>query len=327
MTCGRRLGLVAAVALVAACGEHATTVGTAAAPAPSATDAGASSGGGDAGAVTAACAQQPSLFAPGAIVATSDAAYVYLFSRDRLERIALGGGAPDVIVDGIKNGIDFDASVDDRYVYWRLHGSDGEVPALVRAPKTGGAAVVLGSGGGDPAHAPYVIADPIYFMHGGFFDAIAPDGSGQTEVLSADNILAANRHSVFYLDTSAGLRIRTLPTTSPPTAHSAGYVEADDRFVYILWTNELRRYAIADSSYSVIARFDGTLADTPSALRLAGDRVYIMVGFAGGAHHIDSVGIGGSHHVTVVRDVAETWTVAGDSIYFNRNGDVYRVCR
>jgi len=341
MACERKLALVAAVALLAGCAGHATTVGTASTPTPAAGDGGSgdpgdgsagTTGTGDGGGsvdggVATPCSKSPAPFATGALIAASDAAYVYAFSGQRLVRIALGGAAPELVVDGIDTTIDFDASVDDRFVYWRLHGSDGQVPALVRVPKAGGATSVLGTGGGDAARAPYVIANPIYFMHDGFYDTMAPDGSGQAEALSDDHILTANAHNVFYLDTSDGLRIHTLPTTAAPTAHSTSYVEADDRFVYLLWSNELRRYTIANSTYVVIARFDGTISDTPSALRLAGARVYIMVGFATDPHHIEAVGTDGSNHVTVASDVSEWWTVAGDSVYFDRAGDIYRVCR
>jgi hypothetical protein len=92
-------------------------------------------------------------------------------SPTRLVRIALDGGAPETIVGDVAGPIALAATVDDHWVWWRVLGDD-DVPALFRAPKDGGLAVALGSGGADVARAPFVVADPIYFAHDGIIDAL-----------------------------------------------------------------------------------------------------------------------------------------------------------
>jgi hypothetical protein len=322
MACERRLGLVAAVALLAGCDGSA---GPTAQPPTAPTTAMDDMGGGDGDGATRAapsCPSTPAPFAGAAIVAAADAAHLYAFADARLVRIALDGGAPETIVGDVAGPVALAATVDDHWVWWRVLGDD-DVPALFRAPKDGGSAVALGSGGADVARAPFVVADPIYFAHDGIIDALPP--ADDAAAVNANNILTANATSVLYLDTSDRLQIHTLPTRAPPTAHGPSFVDADERSVYLLWNDELRRYAIVNSTYVVIARFDGK--DLPGTLRVVGDRVYMRSGWPDAPGRLERVGLDGSHRALVADGVDEAWTVAGDSVYFDRGGDIFRVCR
>ncbi|MDB4966823.1 MAG: hypothetical protein JWN44_2512 [Myxococcales bacterium] len=354
--------LVSAVAWAAGCGGGGTTVVTSTVP-PTAADGGVGPGGGagpgggggatdggagngpgapDAGAPgtgdggaggggtpSTPCSGTRTQIASGVVIGAADGQYLYgfSFSTQQIVRIPLGGGAREVVVDGVDTAVDFELTVDDRYVYWRMHGTDGQVPALVRAPKNGGATSVLGTGGGDAAPVEYVVADPIYFVHDGFMDAMSPDGSGQSHVVSADDAMAltANAHAVLYLGRNDGFRVHALPSNSAPSAHSVGSFDADDQYLYVAQDDELRRYAISDSHVETLGQF--AFPNGIDELRLFDNHVYLLIGLPTEHLRIDRVATDGSGRTTIVDGVSSGWVVASDSVYFNWQGGVYRICR
>jgi len=294
--------------------------------------AGGIGGGGAGGGVgSSPCSTTPEPFASLATVATSDGDYVYAWvnAEQALVRIPLGGGAAAVVIDGIDTTIDGFASVDSQYIYWRTNTT-----SIIRAPKNGGDAVNLGPGGDVSFQGTYVIADPIYFVDNRGYDDARVDampaggGSASTVVQTTQGVvLTANSHEALYLSVDDGLHVHALPTTTPPSAHLAQWVDADDSYVYLAEGDELRRYSIADSSYVVLGQFV-TLSDSLLQLRVFDGRLYLLVGDQDEHHaHIERMNTDGSGRTVLVDPASDFWTVAGDSVYFDSGGDIYRVCR
>lgn len=238
---------------------------------------------------------------------------------------------PQTVVGGINTSVDSNVSVDDQYVYWLTGG--GATQSLIRTPKAGGMPVNLGSASGPAVDYAYTVGDPIYFIDNQGvgdqrIDSMPANGGTASPVVHAMQglLLAANSTQVIYMTPDDNLRIHVLPTTSSPTAHSPGYIDADDHYVYLSHDGQLQRYAIADSSRAVLGDFE-TVSNSLLAIRAFAGRVYLLVGDPMASVRVERVESDGSGKTVVVDPASDFWTVAGDSVYYDFGGNVYRICR
>ena len=285
-------------------------------------------GGGGGGTTASPCQRPPVAFAADATVATADAQYLYAFSGQQLVRIPLGGDGRDVLVDGIDTRVDSAASVDDRYIYWVVDRGNTAAPALVRAPKTGGAASYIGPAGGGSAIRSYVVADRIYFVQNLSLMSMAADGSDVRTIPTGPgevDAITADTHELLWLDVDPRTDqtvLRSWPLPTPPTARAGDPADAGDTYLFAPGFNDVWRYRIADGSYAGLGSFVGEASATD--VQVAGGNVYVHAGDL-----IVRMGEDGSGEDTLAGGARGPWTIGGDSIYFTDfNGSgIRRVCR
>ncbi|HEX9105536.1 MAG TPA: hypothetical protein VF997_25165 [Polyangia bacterium] len=286
---------------------------------PPAGDLGVAPEGGG-GVVVGACPATPVRFAAGLAAEASDGSFLYGFSDSELRRVPLSGGTPAVVVARTNRAQGRLLMVDDAFVYWVIAGVGGSrVDAIVRAPKSGGAPVAIGYGNGVEG---LVVADAIYFVGGGLLKSV-PLGGGLATTLDNAALVGGAGQALGSLGVADDFLLHTRTLATPVTTHSLGPTDSDGTFLFAAMPlGEVRRYALADGSFTVVYRSTGTAA---VALRLDGDRLYVAVG-GSALVRLGKDGAGATTIVPVVES-SPRFVVAGDSVFYGAGVDTWRVCK
>lgn len=311
------IGMVAAVLLASGGCEKESNV-VAPASVPPVPDLGAAP---DGGATGGACSTTPARFAAGLAAEASDGRFVYGFAASQLLRAPIAGGTLAVVADRVDPAHDHLLMADSAFAYWviaRVGGSN--VDAIVRAPSDGSAPpVAIGYGNGVES---VVVADAVYFVGGGIVKSVRLGGSlAVTNGFGA--LLAGGAQTLAWVGPDDAFALHTRHLDAAVTTHSLGPADSDGTFLFAAMPlGEVRRYTLADGSFTVVYRTPGTNA---VVLRADGDRLYVAVG--GGALVRMASDGGGATTLAAAVDAPPRFVVAGDSVFYVAGGDSFRVCK
>ncbi|HEY2748885.1 MAG TPA: hypothetical protein VGL86_29895 [Polyangia bacterium] len=371
----RVLGLVATVASLVGCGGAGTTAGTTSVP--GAGGAGATPGGNGGGGTTggapggttpdggapgtpdggtiAPCSPTPQKVADDLQPVASDGSYIYGWGTQRIARVALGGGATETLVGGIDVADDRSLAVDDHQIYWTWNDYQNDRTVLLRAPKSGGSAIVVSDGA-----QPTIVVDAswLYVINPSIPNSPlvrTPKDGGTTWTLNPaiTAALAVDAQYAYWIGNQGeqlGL-IERAPLDSGPAEtigswhyydpDHIGDIIADAHAFYIFDDFRIVRADLATGATATI--FDPQLTtsvgggDRHGHMSVDADSVYWVESDddvegpppPNPNHWVNRVGKDGSGARTVAADqgLGHYAVGAGDSVYYDTDAALMRVCK
>ncbi len=321
---------------------------------------GGSGDGGSGGGATSPCSPTPVAIGANFTPVVTDGAWIYGWGTQQIARIPVGGGAPETVVGGIDTSVDYALLVDERYVYWTVERDVGQIsPRLFRAAKAGGdqPAFLTTSGLHIAADAEYVYTIVDWMGNGnGLVRVRKSDGSVSDEQIGGGGEVGGvdDRYVYFvapgspYPGTASLWRVgKTLDNrpservASWPVYNDAGVPPS--RFVSdgaSLFAWDSGRIVRVDFTGAARTIYDGTppigggnrggeLALDDDTVYWSSDIDYDPPGDTRDHHFVDRVGKDGSGARTLHSGyyAGHGVVVAGDSVYYEEGGALYRQCK
>jgi len=326
----RALNASLAVALVAACGCNDEHVAGIASVPPVATpdlggptDGGVTDGGAPTGAATSGpCSEVPTELVSGLGAAAYDGTFLYGFGGGQLRRVPLAGGTPVAVVDRVDTARARYLMVDDGWVYWVEPGVGGSaVDAIVRAPRDGGAPVVIGWGNGISG---LVVADLVYFVSAGFLRSVPRSGGLTSSPIERAAFVAGSGSTLAWVGPGLRAALHVQALDEPVRATSLDVADSDGTFLFaaVPGTTDVLRYQLSDATVTPITQWSG---NGNVVVRASNNALYVGTG-NGPLLRVGKDGSDGTRLVEML-DASPTFVIVGDSVYYAVGESTWRVCR